>query len=229
MKTRPRTGRPIEFLPPTLSWLREVETAQMLGAILGGAPSATGDMGWFHPGQSIYGWKWLLERMDRDHDGSISKKEFTGTAEWFERLDRNHDGRLTAADFGWADNAPINRQMRIAHELFSRADADQDERVTAEEWQALFKQMAKGKDSLSRDDLHALVFPPSKRGEGMPSPLTLIKGMIDGEIGSIHEGPKVGRGAPDFTLPKYDNDDEKITLSRFQGKKPVVLIFGSFT
>ncbi len=229
-----KKSAPREYLPPTLSWLRQVEAAQMLAAILSGTPPASADMGWFHPGQSQYGLKWLLKRMDKNHDGIIGKQEFTGPAEWFDRLDRNHDGRLTAADFDWSDDAPINRQMRLVNPFFGRADADHDEKISAAEWQALFKQMANGKDSLNREELHALLFPPpppppaKKPGAGMPSPLTLLKGLFDGEIGSFHEGPALGRLAPDFTLPRHD-EDKTITLSQFRGKKPVVLIFGSFT
>jgi len=40
--------------------------------------------------------------------------------------------------------------------------------------------------------------------------------------------PKAGDVAPDFTL--YDiSGTESITLSDFRGKKPVALVFGSFT
>lgn len=48
----PKKSPPREFLPPTLSWLRQVEAAQMLGAIASGQPPSSGGMGWFHPGQS---------------------------------------------------------------------------------------------------------------------------------------------------------------------------------
>ena len=231
----PKPSPPREYLPPTLSWLREVEAVQMLAAILSGTPPASGNMGWFHPGQSQYGLKWLVQRMDKNGDGAVSKQEFTGPADWFDRLDRDHNGRLTAADFDWSDDAAINRQMRIVNALFGRADADHDEKLTAAEWQEMFGRAAKGKDSLRREELHALLFPPPppppstrKPGAGMPTPRTLLKGLFEGEIGSFHEGPKVGRLAPDFTLPKHD-EEKTITLSRFRGKKPVVLIFGSFT
>ena len=40
--------------------------------------------------------------------------------------------------------------------------------------------------------------------------------------------PAVGEDAPDFTL-KTRGDDRSVTLSQFEGKKPVVLIFGSYT
>jgi hypothetical protein len=237
LRAAPPKKPPREYLPPTLSWLREVEAVQMVAAILSGTPPTSGNMGWFHPGQSHYGLKWLVERMDKNHDGAVGKEEFTGPAEWFDYLDRDHDGRLTAADFDWTDDAAINRQMHIVNGLFGRADADHDEKITAAEWEEMFKQAAKGKDSLSREELHALLFPPPltpnpspQRGEGskMPTPMMLLKGLFEGEIGSLHEGPKVGRLAPDFTLPKHDGD-KNITLSQFRGKKPVVLIFGSFT
>lgn len=223
---------PREYLPPTLSWVREVEALQMFGAILSGTPPASGNMGWFHPGQSTYDLKWLVERMDKDGDGKITKKEFSGAAKLFDRLDRDHNGRLTPADFDWSDDAPINRQMRMVQPFFRRADADHDEKITRAEWQALFEQMAKGKEALSREDLHSLVFPPppeaKKAQGGMPTPWTLLKGLLEGEIGSFHEGPRIGQAAPDFTLPRSDSD-KQITLSQFRGKKPVVLVFGSFT
>ncbi|HTU22236.1 MAG TPA: hypothetical protein VMG10_29630 [Gemmataceae bacterium] len=230
-----KTPPPHEYLPPTLSWLREVEAVQMLAAILSGTPPASGNMGWFHPGQSQYGLKWLVERMDKDGDGAVRKQEFTGPAELFDRLDRDHNGRLTAVDFDWSDDAAINRQMSIVNQLFRRADADHDEKLTAAEWQEMFQRAARGKDSLNREELHALLFPPPpplpttrKPGAGMPTPRILLKGLFAGEIGSFHEGPKVGRLAPDFTLPRHD-EDKTITLSQFRGKKPVVLVFGSFT
>ena len=39
---------------------------------------------------------------------------------------------------------------------------------------------------------------------------------------------KVGDPAPDFTLAD-PSGKKKVTLSSFEGKKPVVLIFGSYT
>jgi hypothetical protein len=229
----PKQSPPREYLPPTLSWLKRIEAVQMLAAIASGTPPSSGEMGWFHPGQSCYSLKWLLARMDKDHDGAVSRKEFTGTAEQFDRLDRDHDGRLTPKDFDWSDASPLNREMRIVHQFYGRADADHNEKLTAAEWQAMFKKAAKGKDALSREELHALLFPPppppSKNpAAGMPTPLTLLKGLFDGEIGSFHEGPDVGQLAPDFTLTSFD-DELTIRLSKFRGNKPVVLVFGSFT
>lgn len=62
--------------------------------------------GWFQPGQTRLGWRWLAEHMDADGDGVITPAEFRGPAEFFKRLDRNGDGVLTPADFDWSFKPP---------------------------------------------------------------------------------------------------------------------------
>ena len=44
----------------------------------------------------------------------------------------------------------------------------------------------------------------------------------------LREAPKVSEDAPDFTLETRDGS-ESICLSKFEGDRPVVLIFGSWT
>jgi len=39
--------------------------------------------------------------------------------------------------------------------------------------------------------------------------------------------PQVGQDAPDFTLKDFDGKD--VTISSFEGKQPVFLVFGSYT
>jgi hypothetical protein len=46
--------------------------------------------------------------------------------------------------------------------------------------------------------------------------------------GQEASGPNVGQQAPDFTLRTLDGKT-KVRLSDFRGKKPVVLVFGSYT
>ena len=119
----------------------------------------------------------------------------------------------------------------MARMMFGLFDRDTNGRISRDEWEAFFKKAATGKDHLTPDDLREMMFPPpakpdpSDRG---PSPLMLLRGLYDGEIGSLHEGPRLNAKAPDFTL-KTEDGKKSITLSDYRGKKPVVLIFGSFT
>lgn len=41
--------------------------------------------------------------------------------------------------------------------------------------------------------------------------------------------PNVGDPAPDFELPVLGDRETKVRLSEFRGKRPVALIFGSYT
>jgi len=73
--------------------------------------------------------------------------------------------------------------------------------------------------------------PAKAKGTDAPTPPKLkqiLKGFFDGDIGSWCEGPQLGDAAPDFTLPMPDGK-KSITLSHSFGKKPIVLVFGSFT
>jgi len=75
------------------------ESVEMLDATLSGKMGM--NLGWFHPGQSRLGWKWLAGRMDADRDGNVTRDEFRGPADFFDRLDRDRDGVLTEADLDW--------------------------------------------------------------------------------------------------------------------------------
>jgi hypothetical protein len=219
-----------DLAPPAVKQLGKLEGVQMLLTILSGEMPDAGT-GWFHPAQSLYDWKWLAGRWDANRDGIITREEFTGSKELFDRLDRNRDGKITPEDLDWSDKAPYWREANLANRLFRRADADTNGRVTAEEWQTLFKKAAGGKDALTPEDLRLLLFPPPSSPpppSEMPSRLTLLHGLLTGEIGSPLEGPRVGQPAPDFTLTTQDGKTT-MSLSQFRGKKPVVLVFGSFT
>ncbi len=227
--------RLFEQIVRTVKAAREAEFTQTLTAVLRGARLGPGD-GWFKKqGQSRYGWDWLADRYDANHDGRITREEFKragGPPEFFDRLDRDRDGTITKSDLDWSDASPYWMQNRLATQLLRRADKDGDRKLSKAEWEALFKQMAKNKDTVDVEDLRALLFPPPpprKPGEvEMPTTDVLLKGLFKGELGSPLEGPKLGDVAPDFTLTTHDGK-KKVTLSRVNEHKPVVLIFGSFT
>jgi len=54
------------------------------------------------------------------------------------------------------------------------------------------------------------------------------RSLMSGQKALDAKAPRAGDIAPDFTL--FDIDGKKsVTLSDFRGKKPVALVFGSFT
>jgi hypothetical protein len=62
-----------------------------------------------------------------------------------------------------------------------------------------------------------------------PTRWMLLKGLARGEVGFADEGPKVGDPAPAFALKTVDGSKTVALADVQQAKKPVVLIFGSFT
>ena len=214
--------------------MKRLEAIQMVTAVLSGSQMGPGD-GWFHPGQSRYGWKWLAQRYDHDSNEIITAEEFLGSPELFQRLDRDRNGELTADDFDWSDASPFLRQQGQAGQWFSRIDNSSNGRITSDEWQKYFEKLAGEKGYVSREDLRTGVFPPAPKsrpqsapGSEGPSRETLLLGILSGELGSLRPGPGIDRQAPDFELQTQDHK-QTFRLSRFQNEKPVVLIFGSFT
>jgi hypothetical protein len=218
--------------------VRQTEFGQMLAAVLSGSMMGPGD-GWFRSAQGRYSWNWLAERYDADGDDRITREEFPGPKELFDRLDRDRNGELTESDFDWSDSSPYLRQLGQATQWLLKMDEDDDRRLSKEEWDHIFKKFAQGKPYLNADDVRAMFNPsppPSPPGKSaskpnpmadMPSRPTLVKGLFSGELGSPFEGPKLNDQAPDFTL--FDLDGKLVSLSQYRDKKPVVLIFGSFT
>jgi hypothetical protein len=239
------SGRPADERAPGMTtaigryygdWLRRCakpmrpEIVEMFQAVAAGSSMGPGD-GWFHPGQTSRGWDWVRDHYDANHDGKVTRAEFGGPAEFFDRLDRDRDGILTAADFDWSDRSALARESGQVERWARLMDANSNGRISRQEWESFFARAAQGKDYLTPDDLREALRPPpvSRRtGGGGPSPAVMIFGLLTGELGSMHEGPPVGARAPDFTLHTQDGRRE-IRLSDFQGHKPVVLVFGSFT
>lgn len=62
--------------------------------------------------------------------------------------------------------------------------------------------------------------------------VTVLRGgkavRIEGGLAELDESPAVGDRAPDFTLAAPDGE-ATVTLSKLVGRKPVVLVFGSYT
>jgi len=209
------------------------EAVRMVTTILKGGKMG-GDSGWFGPGLRRHDWVWLGGRCDADRDGKVVRKEFPGPDALFARMDRDRDGAVTAADLDWSPESPFLKQEAQAKQMLRGIDADGDGKVSQEEWAGLFKKLARGRDHLTAEDLRNAFFsPPKAKGQGKqkkdgPARQLLLRCLLQGDLGSPFEGPGLDEAAPDFTLPRQDGKGQ-ISLSEFRGKRPVVLIFGSFT
>ena len=209
--------------------VRRLEITEMLWALAHGQPPDDGK-GWFHSGQSRYGWQWLADRFDSNRDGTVSPDEFPPDAsDLLTRLDRDEDGRIDEDDLDWSSNSPYVKQASQTRRLFGPIDRDRNGRVTKVEWVSFFDRAALGADSINPADLQAALFPAQPASPvDDPTPFDFLRGFVSGELGSISEGPRIGQRAPDFELPDQKRE-RRLRLSQYRDKKPVVLIFGSFT
>lgn len=188
-----------------------------------------GSNGWFGPSKSRYSWQWLAERYGIDPDQSLGTDKFSNDEQLLNQLDRDHDGNVSASDLDWSDNNPWVRQSYMIGRMFRRIDPSGDGRLTAREWQDFFERIGGDSDSIRVEQLRDALMPPGGFSPGdMPNRETLIRGLMEGEIGSLQEGPAVDQPAPDFVLRPLTGG-EPIRLSERIGRKPVVLVFGNFT
>ena len=214
-------------------WKERPEWAEMLTVILKGDEMGMGK-GWFRPARKRYNWQWLRKRFDADSDKKIAAAELPEgkpRSLYFERLDIDGDRQISKRDF---DRRALQRNPQ-AGKLFYRLDQDSNGRISEEELSNMFKKLDREERGfLTREDLEAIFAPPrsmkASRGgdESRPTPAWWLKLFLSGQLGSLGSGPELNKAAPDFDLRTHDGKS-KIKLSSFRGKKPVVLIFGSFT
>jgi hypothetical protein len=97
--------------------------------------------------------------------------------------------------------------------LADKYDADKDNRVTVEEYprgREKFESLDRNGDGVvSEEDFQ---MPAGRRGPRQPS-----------------QTPQSGDAAPDFELPRAEDETKTVRLSSFAGKRPVALVFGSYT
>ncbi len=230
-------------------WKDRPEWGDMAVAILKNDFMRPGS-GWWTPGPKRYDWKWLSEHFDANKDGHIERDEFpkdiANADQLFDRLDRDGDEQLAPADFDYSDPNPATMAMNpaamknmMSNRLFDKLDTDSNGRVTQTELAEFFRRADKDKSEfLTPDDMRlAIADPPSRKRAtdeadappiGPSTPSAALRMLLSGELGWLSSGPKLGDIAPDFTLPKHDGS-ARIKLSDSFGKRPVVLVFGSFT
>lgn len=118
----------------------------------------------------------ILERVDTDKDGRISKAEFDAEGtRLLARLDANGDGKIAS------DEMPQRHWARFGGQMFDRMDADHDGKVTKAEFVAagdkLFQRMDKnGNGIIEKDEMQKPMrgpngdLPPPPAGDETPTP-----------------------------------------------------------
>lgn len=136
-------------------------------------------------------------------DQSMTRQQFDA---WVDARAKTEDGDI---DLGAISDAVPARMTRFIARTF---DGDGDGKVSPTELKGSFTDADKNSDGkIDRDELRG------RRGAG----------RRDGARNAA-KTPKVGEVAPDFDLP-YKDGDKTAKLSSFAGKRPVALIFGSYT
>ena len=168
----------------------------------------------------------MLKQFDKNNDGFLEPSELPDRMrERFQQMDANGDGKISrqeleklAGRFGEAPAAATDDT------LFRLLDKNADGKLSKEELQdaaKILEKLDRNKDGmLDREELSA----PAKKKAGRPG--EIITPAAKGE--RIADKLKVGDLAPDFTLPLVNGKGE-LKLSSVHGKKPVVLIFASYT
>jgi hypothetical protein len=223
-KSASRTADDLEQRYPADS---RPEAVRMLIDILRGSQMGPNE-GWFGPAQTRFSWNWLVEQNGLPPDSqSMGRGEFRGNDLQWDRLDRDGDGSITPGDLDWSDRNPWVQQAYLIGRLFRRMNAAGNGRLTREELNAFFERVGEGREHVTLDALRSALLGGGGGGDG-PDRETLVRGLLGNEIGSIHEGPRVGDLAPDFALATPDGT-QTYQLSKLIGEKPVVLCFGNFT
>jgi Ca2+-binding EF-hand superfamily protein len=218
---------------PALAEGRKPELLEQLVAVFTDPSPGSPANGWYHESQSRYGWSWLARELDSNRDDKIAPEELAPLRQprLMQTFDRDSNSILTADDFNWSSQSTLNRQARQVSSRFNSLDVDSNGQISPEEWQKAFATLSKKKAYVSADDLGELFAPPAERPRLKYTFLQRwdrAKVILNGDIGSMFEGPRLNGPAPDFALGTHDGL-QTMRLSENFGKRPIVLIFGSFT
>ncbi len=184
---------------------------------------------WARTGQSRFGWKWLAEHYDQNADGAVTPKELPVSQDVFARLDRTWDSKLSAADFDWSKEGLLTRHKETTFALFKSADTNSDGRISSDEFQAVFAKVAGDKQYLNEEELERLIYVPRVLKTVAEEKLRLGRSEFSpARQRTGDQVPQPGEMASDFELASPDGQ-KTVRLSSFRGKRPVVLVFGSFT
>lgn len=209
---------------------RKMPEAVEMYLVIASGGQLDGTNGWFHPAENRFSWERLVSHVGGDPAQPLTREKFAGRETIFDQLDRDHDRMLTRMDLDWSDSSSWVRQSYMVNRFFRRIDPNGDGLLSSTEWESYFQTISRDGQAIRVEQFRDAMIPPGGGlGPGdMPTRETLIKGFLEGEIGSLQEGPAVDQVAPDFTV-KSLSGEESVSLSDRIGKKPLVLVFGNFT
>jgi Ca2+-binding EF-hand superfamily protein len=174
----------------------------------------------------------IVTALDADGDGVISAAELKNASAALKKLDKNNDGKISPDEvrpsgrFGGAPGG-FGRRPSPA-EMITRFDKNSDGKINKNE---IPEQMARflGRADANNDgDITKAeltkMFENFRPGGGRPGGGRPGSGLP----GTTSAAAEAGKPAPDFKLKSLDGKRE-VQLSSFAGKRPVALIFGSYT
>lgn len=179
----------------------------------------------------------IISQFDKNDDGFIDEKEAPPQlSQRFARIDSNGDGKLSKDELekmsgarkrpGATPQPAEENSKKPASEgsqdvLFRLLDTDNDGKLSKEELEKAVRLLQRDKNKDGGVDLEEL----SSSSAGGRKGEVITKAAK----GERHEDKlQVGDAAPDFTLPDKSGKGE-VTLSELYAKKPVVLVFASYT
>lgn len=192
-------------------------------------------------------WSFFAERYDKNSDGSITAEEYGRNKETFKRLDTNGDGKLTTADFASSGRRRGGSPRRMRGRIVTRLlDRDRSGDVSAEEWKSFVMRLP-SEGAINREDWGVparmagrvtTLFDVDADGKATRKEVASVLSDMDAnqdaalsasELAGAIAAPRAGEKAPEFDLPLLEDTRKSVKLSSYSGKKPVALIFGSYT
>jgi Ca2+-binding EF-hand superfamily protein len=148
----------------------------------------------------------IAKNADDNEDGSVSKLEWSKA---LTTLDHNQDKVASASELNDIMCAALGRNKLSDRAVGRRSrhlDTNKDGKVQLAELDSMFSKLDKNSDkAISKTELNS-------KSKTRPAAKA-----------------KLGQTAPDFELPFVNDSTKTVRLSSFAGKKPVALIFGSYT
>ena len=201
-------------------------------------------------------WKHIVAEHDKDGDGRVTTAEYVRGEVRFANYDRNKDGFLTREDFpegafinefnaSFARQADGDRNNEVTKEewqkLLTMLDGNGDGTFSMGELGKRMPPVMTSRPSLvllSYDqnldgvfdvkDTDLMFGDLDQNGDGTLQTVELQRRKLTWERPGTPL-PKVGEVAPDFELSLAEQPERQVKLSSFRGKRPVALIFGSYT